>query len=59
MSKTEDKNKKLPTKKVTIPASSISKLSNLRIIQKHLVYVIGLSSSLASKDVNFDIKFRS
>lgn len=28
-----------------------SKLSNLRIIQKHLVYVIGLSSTLANKDL--------
>jgi hypothetical protein len=51
MSKAEDKTKKLTTKKVTIPASSVQKLSNFRIIQKQLVYVIGLSSSLASKDV--------
>jgi hypothetical protein len=50
MSKTEDKTKKL-TKKVTIPAASVAKLLNQRILQKHLVYVIGLSSSLANKDV--------
>jgi CCR4-NOT transcription complex subunit 4 len=56
MSKTEDKTKKLAAKKVTIPASSIPKLSNLRIIQKHLVYVIGLSSGLASKDVKCQFK---
>jgi hypothetical protein len=53
MSKPEDKHKKSITKKVVIPASSIPKLSNLRILQKHLVYVIGLSSSLANKDVTF------
>jgi hypothetical protein len=29
-----------------------STLKNVRIIQKHLVYVIGLSSNLANKDVN-------
>lgn len=28
-------------------------LKNVRIIQKHLVYVIGLSSNLANKDVYF------
>jgi hypothetical protein len=58
MSKADDKNKKSTTiKKVTIPAASVHKLSNLRIIQKHLVYVIGLSSSLASKEVmNFILK---
>jgi hypothetical protein len=46
-----DKDKKSVIKKIVIPASSIPKLSHLRILQKHLVYVIGLSSSLASKDV--------
>ena len=30
---------------------NFSKMSNLRIIQKPLVYVIGLSASLALKDV--------
>lgn len=45
-----DKNKKT-NKKPVIPASSVQKLSNLRIIQKHLVYVIGLSSTLSNKDV--------
>ena len=50
-----DKLKKNKTiKKTVIPPSSIQKLSNIRIIQKHLVYVIGLSSSLSNKDV---IKF--
>lgn len=29
------------------------KMSNLRIIQKKLVYVIGLSSELANRDVNY------
>lgn len=30
-----------------------SKMSNMRIIQKHLVYVIGLSSKYAFTNVNF------
>ena len=29
----------------------INKLSNMRIIQKHLVYVIGLSSGIANREV--------
>jgi hypothetical protein len=44
-----DKNKKV-VKKTVIPASSVQKLSNLRIIQKHLV---GLSSTLSNKDVEY------
>ena len=41
MSKKEDHDKiKKINKKTVIPASSVQKLSNLRIIQKHLVYVI-------------------
>ncbi len=32
-------------------------LKNVRIIQKHLVYVIGLSSNLASKEVVFILFF--
>jgi hypothetical protein len=47
-----DKNKKM-SKKTVIPANSVQKLSNLRIIQKHLVYVIGLSSTLSNKDVYY------
>jgi hypothetical protein len=31
------------------------KLSNLRIIQRQLVYVIGLSHSLAFKDVKYSL----
>jgi hypothetical protein len=31
---------------------NIAKNQNLRIIQKHLVYVIGLSSLLANRDVH-------
>jgi hypothetical protein len=31
------------------------KMSNLRIIQKKLVYVIGLSSDLANRDVNYNL----
>lgn len=37
------------TKKINL--QKLSKLANLRIIQKHLVYVIGLSSTLANKDI--------
>ena len=55
MSKVDENSEKLKknktVKKTVIPSSSIQKLSNLRIIQKHLVYVIGLSSSLSNKDV--------
>lgn len=39
-------------KKNVLAGMNISKLSNMRIIQKHLVYVIGLSSGIASKEVN-------
>lgn len=31
--------------------SNFAKMSNMRVIQKRLVYVIGLSTSLAFKDV--------
>jgi hypothetical protein len=34
-----------------LTGNSITKLSDARIIQKKLVYVIGLSSSLANKEV--------
>lgn len=32
-------------------AGNFSKMSNMRVIQKHLVYVIGLSANLAFKEV--------
>jgi hypothetical protein len=47
-------------KKNVLSGLNIHKLSNMRIIQKHLVYVIGLSSTLANKEVkiinNIDIR---
>ena len=51
MSKHEDS--KFPKAKPAKSTSSFSlpKLSNVRIIQKNLVYVIGLSSNLANKEV--------
>jgi hypothetical protein len=52
MSKNEDKSKQSKSaKKNVLQGMNITKLSNSRIIQKHLVYVIGLSSSIASKEV--------
>ena len=36
---------------------SYPKMTNMRIIQKKLVYVIGLSANLAFKDVNLKLKF--
>lgn len=44
-------NSKLTKKSSSTSNASIGKLANLRIIQKHLVYVIGLSTTLANKDV--------
>jgi hypothetical protein len=54
MSKTEDKSKtkQAAVKKNPLQGMNTAKMSNMRIIQKHLVYVIGLSSSLANKEVN-------
>ena len=58
MSKNEDSNKspinktKQPTRKNVLQGLNINKLSNMRIIQKYLVYVIGLSSSISNKEVN-------
>jgi hypothetical protein len=54
MSKTDDKTNKTKTtaKKNPLQGMNIHKLSNMRIIQKHLVYVIGLSATLANKEVN-------
>jgi hypothetical protein len=43
--------KKASLLKSKTPPQNLSKLTNARIIQKHLVYVIGLSSNLANKDV--------
>ena len=34
-----------------IPLSSVAELQNVRIIQKNLLYVIGLSSSICDRDV--------
>ena len=46
------KNKaKHPTRKNPLQGLNINKLSNMRIIQKYLVYVIGLSSAIANKEV--------
>lgn len=41
------------SKRNPLQGQNISKLANLRIIQKHLVYVIGLSSTLVNIDVIF------
>ncbi len=50
MSKPDDKPKKNTPKK-SLQNLNTTKLSNTRIIQKHLVYVIGLSSTLANKEI--------
>jgi hypothetical protein len=44
---------KYPKTKISknLSEKNITKLSEARIIQKQLVYVIGLSSSLANKEV--------
>ena len=39
------------SKKNVLLGMNINKLSNMRIIQKHLVYVIGLSSGIANREV--------
>lgn len=53
MSKNEEKNSKSKTsiKKNILQEINIHKLSNARIIQRHLVYIVGLSSFLANKEV--------
>ena len=53
MSKNEDvkSNKSKPVKKAPFNGLNPATLKNVRIIQKHLVYVIGLSSTLANKEV--------
>jgi len=45
------KNKAVKTKSEKKPVINMSKLQNVRIIQKHLVYVIGLSSSISTEKV--------
>lgn len=44
-------------KKNTFPGNKPLNLINARIIQKHLVYVIGLSSSLTNKEVIVNFPF--
>lgn len=56
MSKNDDSlktnaKKTVPAKKNVLAGMNINKLSNMRIIQKHLVYVIGLSSGIANREV--------
>jgi hypothetical protein len=53
MSKNEDFKlfKGKGNKKNQFAGMNINSLASMRIIQKHLVYVIGLSSNLANKDV--------
>jgi len=51
---TPDKNTKKKSVKTDSnkkPVVILSKLTNVRIIQKHLVYVIGLSSSISTEKV--------
>jgi hypothetical protein len=38
-------------------SNSFARMLNMRVIQKHLVYVIGLSAELAFKDVIIKIIF--
>lgn len=35
-----------------LSASYANKLSNVRVLQKNIVYIIGLSSSIANKEVS-------
>ena len=42
------------SKKNILAGMNINKLTNMRIIQKHLVYVIGLSSGIANKEVKLN-----
>jgi hypothetical protein len=50
MSKIEE-NKHSSKHKLKRPPMNLSKFSSARVIQKQLVYVIGLSSNLANKEV--------
>jgi len=45
------KNKQVKPNSIKKPIVNLSKLQNVRIIQKHLVYVIGLSSNISSEKV--------
>ena len=62
MSKPEDKPKQkcstTASKKNPLLGMNTAKMSNMRIIQKHLVYVIGLSSTLANKEVTLLTNFK-
>ena len=51
MLKNED-NEKKKSSKAKKPPVNLNKYQNARIIQKYLVYVIGLSNELANKEVN-------
>lgn len=51
--KDDPQSKNLSARKTFLNGQYLTKLVNVRIIQKHLVYVIGLSSNLANKEVNF------
>jgi len=53
MSKVEDPILKNKAKAAVVkkPPINMAKLQNVRIIQKHLVYVIGLSSNISSEKV--------
>lgn len=44
--------KKTSAKKQSLNGANPATLKNVRIIQKHLVYVIGLSAGLALKEVS-------
>ena len=52
MSKVPKKNLKLPIQnKPKLSTQKINELQTIRIMQKNLVYVIGLSAKIASSDV--------
>jgi hypothetical protein len=54
MSKSEDNTrstKSMGEKKISALKKKLNDLRDVRIIQKNLVYVIGLSSTLANKEV--------
>lgn len=60
MSKVIKKNlKPASTNKVKLTSQKISELQNVRIMQKNLVYVIGLSAKIASSDVTTSLTNRS
>ena len=49
------KNDKTKLIQQKLPQSSIAELQNIRIIQKNLLYVIGLSSRICDRDVRINI----